>query len=105
MNATQVLAMESPKYPGRLVRALIGRAPKQLHCRGNLELLLSQTVGFSGSRQASPKGLEVASSYAAQFAREGWTVASGYANGIDLASHRAALAAGGSTIVVLPHAT
>ena len=103
MNNTHVLPMESPKYPGRLVRALDGSAPKKLHCRGNLDLLLSKCIGFSGSRKASPKGLEVASTYAAQFAREGWTVTSGYANGVDVASHRAALAAGGSTILVLPY--
>ena len=103
MNNTHVLTMESPKYPGRLVRALDGSEPKKLHCRGNLDLLLSKCIGFSGSRKASPKGLEVASTYAAQFARESWTVTSGYANGVDVASHRAALAAGGSTILVLPY--
>lgn len=100
---TLTLPIDSSQYPGQLARALAGKAPKQLHCRGNVDLLLSKTIGFSGSRKASPKGLDQAEAYAGQFAREGWTVVSGYATGVDEASHRAALAAGGSTILVLPH--
>jgi DNA processing protein len=93
----------SNQYPGQLIRALGGRAPKQLHCLGNVDLLRNRTIGFSGARKASAKGLDQAETYAGQFAREGWTVVSGYANGVDVASHRAALAAGGTTILVLPH--
>jgi len=100
---TLTLSIDSDQYPGQLARALGGKAPRQLHCRGNLELLASKTVGFSGSRNASPKGLDQAETYAAQFARQGWTVVSGYAHGVDVASHRAALAAGGATVLVLPH--
>jgi len=79
------------------------KAPRLLHCLGNLDLLVSKTIGFSGSRKASARGLDLAEAYAGQFAREGWTVVSGYATGLDEVSHRAALAAGGSTILVLPH--
>lgn len=100
---TLTVNIDSSQYPGQLARALGGKSPRQLHCRGNLDLLVSTTVGFSGSRKASPKGLDLAETYARQFAREGWTVVSGYANGVDVASHRAALAAGGATILVLPH--
>ena len=100
---TLTVNIESIQYPSQLARALGGKTPRQLHCRGNLDLLVSETVGFSGSRKASAKGLDLAETYAGQFAREGWTVVSGYANGVDVASHRAALAAGGSTILVLPH--
>lgn len=100
---TLTLNIDSNQYPGQLARALAGKAPRQLHCQGNLELLMSKTIGFSGARKASAKGLDQAEAYAGQFAREGWTVVSGYATGVDTVSHRAALAAGGSTILVLPH--
>jgi DNA processing protein len=100
---TLTVNIDSKQYPGQLARALGEKAPTQLHCRGNVDLLLSKAVGFSGSRKASTKGLHQAETYASEFACDGWTVVSGYANGVDMASHRAALAAGGSTILVLPH--
>ena len=95
--------LTTEKYPRQLAEALGRKAPGQLNCRGNLELLRTPAVGFSGSRKASPKGLEQADIYARQLVREGWTVVSGHASGVDVAAHRAALAAGGTTILVLPH--
>lgn len=100
---TVTLNTESNQYPDQLARALGGKAPRHLHCLGNLDLLRRKKVGFSGARKASAKGLNLAETYAGQFAREGWTVVSGYANGVDVVSHGAALAAGGTTILVLPH--
>ena len=94
--------LDSQQYPRQLADALGGKAPSKLYCRGNLDLLHAKAVGFSGSRKASAKGLDQAETYARQLAREGWTVISGHANGIDVASHRAALAANGTTILVLP---
>jgi len=100
---TFTLSLDSNQYPGQLARVLGVKTPRLLHCRGNFDLLLSKTVGFSGSRKASAKGLDQAETYARQFAREGWTVVSGHASGVDVASHRGALTAGGATILVLPH--
>jgi DNA processing protein len=103
MNRKHIVTPGAKHYPRDLVRAMGFKGPQCLHCRGNLNLLNGQGIGFSGSRKASLKGLEVAKAYATRFARQGWTVTSGYANGVDLAAHRAALAAGGTTVVVLPH--
>ena len=100
---TVTVNLNTQNYPNQLAQALGRRAPGQLDCRGNLELLRTPGVGFSGARQASPKGLEQADTCARQLAREGWTIVSGHASGVDVASHRAALAAGGTTILVLPH--
>src|SRR5207245_228710 len=57
--------------------------------------------GFSGSRKASDKGLDVARDCAEQLVAAEVVVASGYAAGVDTCAHTAALAAGGMTILVL----
>lgn len=103
MLRNQIITSGSDQYPAALAQALGKKAPKQMQCLGNVGLLYSQAIGFSGSRKAGNSGRAVAAAYAEQFARKGWTVTSGYASGIDLVTHRAALAAGGNTVVVLPH--
>jgi len=76
-------------------------APPVLFMRGNPDLAMKAAVGFCGSRAASAKGLTVASDCARSLAREGVNVVSGYARGVDLAAHRAALEVGGTTTMVL----
>jgi adenine-specific DNA methylase len=58
-------------------------------------------VSFAGSRKSSPKGLTIATEAARELAEQGANIVSGYANGVDLATHRAALEAGGATTLVL----
>ncbi|NPB05205.1 MAG: DNA-processing protein DprA [Aquificae bacterium] len=61
------------------------------------------STGFSivGTRKASREGRLKASAFAAELARAGFMVVSGGAEGVDLAAHEGALAAGGRTAVVL----
>jgi DNA processing protein len=54
-----------------------------------------------GARAATTYGCDVASSIAYELAERGVVVVSGAAYGIDGAAHRAALAAGGTTVAVL----
>jgi len=82
----------------------LGRAaPWALWVRGTVDLRLSllRSVSIVGSRAATHYGVDVASSFASDLALSGWTVVSGGAFGIDAATHRGALAAGGVTVAVL----
>jgi DNA processing protein len=77
-------------------------APLGLWARGPLRLdEIRRSVSVVGSRSATTYGEDVAAQIAAECATAGWTVVSGGAFGIDVAAHRGALAAGGSTVAVL----
>ena len=80
---------------------LPGEPERLLRLRGNSALLGLPSVAIVGSRKVSLKGLDAARDCAAQLARAGVNVVSGYARGVDLASHIAALEAGGTTTLVL----
>ena len=96
------MAVPAPQYPQILITLLRQNTPTVLSCMGNLNLLKKAKVGFSGSRKASEKGLWIARDCASQLAEQDICVVSGYASGVDMAAHRAALQSGGSTIIVLP---
>jgi DNA processing protein len=88
-------------YPGMLKRRLGDSAPPVLTIMGNERLLDEPAVGFCGSRAAREKGLAVTGDTATQLAEAGLGVVSGCATGVDMAAHKAALGAGGSTTLVL----
>lgn len=98
----EYMAVPAPQYPKALIAMLQQNTPTVLSCIGNLNLLHKQKVGFSGSRKASEKGLWIARDCASQLAEQDVCVVSGYASGVDITAHRAALQHGGSTIIVLP---
>jgi len=96
-----VLSVVDPGYPERLKNALDDDAPLLLLCRGNQDLFRTQSVGFCGSREATEKGLATARDTADLLAREGINIVSGFAAGVDMNAHRAALTSGGTTTIVL----
>lgn len=71
-------------------------------CAGNLDLLETYGAGIVGTRTPSRVGEAVAADCARFFAGCEAAVVSGGADGIDTAAHRAAIDAGGKTVVVLP---
>lgn len=89
-------------YPVSLVNMFGALAAPDIWIMGAVELLGERAVGFCGSRKATDRGLEVAADCARQLSHARVTVVSGYAPGVDMASHEAALASGGRTIIVLP---
>jgi DNA processing protein len=76
-------------------------APPVLFCRGNLELLGAPGIGLCGSRNASEEGLRAARAGGEIATEENHTVISGYARGVDIAAHTAALASGGRTVICI----
>lgn len=90
----------SPGYPHllRQVRA----APSFLFYLGAVDLLTAHGIGMCGSRNASDEGLRAAAACGEVATQHGLTVVSGYARGVDTASHVSALSSGGSTVIVLP---
>lgn len=95
------ISILDPAYPAALKATLGEEAPVLLLCAGNLALSSKASVGFCGSREATEKGLATAWDCADLLAREGINIVSGFAAGVDMNAHRAALAAGATTTVVL----
>lgn len=95
------LFLGDPLYPRRLATMLGDKAPPMITYLGNPVLMDAPAVSFCGSRKASEKGLSVAADCASQLGVNGIDVVSGYAAGVDMKVHTAALESGGTTAVVL----
>ena len=86
-------------YPTNL--RFIHNLPPFLFYRGALDAHLdARSIAVVGTRSASGEGLSRARRMARRLAELGVSIVSGLARGIDTASHRAALDAGGRTIAV-----
>jgi DNA processing protein len=76
--------------------------PPTLFVAGDGNAFATRAVAIVGTRRASGYGLSVTAEIADDLARSGIAVVSGLALGVDGAAHRAAVAAGGRTVAVLP---
>ncbi len=91
-------------YPVNLKSLLKLNTPPVLSMIGNINLLSNRTVGFSGSRKVSEKGVAITKDCVEQLSQEkDISIVSGYAQGVDKEAHYTALASGGSTIIILPN--
>lgn len=77
-----------------------GRTPIGLWMIGGFPAA-APTVAIVGARACTGYGLQAAGQLAAELAKDGATVVSGAALGVDGAAHRGALAVGGVTVAVL----
>ena len=93
------LTWESAAYPPILLQ--IDDPPPVLYVRGQIVAQDEWAVAVVGTRQATTYGKEVTRRLAGALARNGITVVSGLARGIDAHAHEAAIDAGGRTIAVL----
>ncbi len=98
-RGVHVVTVLDATYPTNL-RHVYNRPPF-LFVRGNLRAEDNRAVAVVGTRNPSGAGLDQAIRLSTELARNGVTVLSGLARGIDGAAHRAALAAGGRTVAVM----
>lgn len=95
----RALAWHDDSYPRRLKE--IYDRPPLLYVRGQLTSADEWAVALVGTRRATVYGRQAAEELAGGLARNGVTVVSGLARGIDSIGHKTTLAAGGRTIAVL----
>lgn len=95
----QVLTWDDAAYPRRLKQ--IDQPPPVLYLRGSLSPLDDFAVAVVGTRRITGYGRQVTEELAACLARNGITVVSGLARGVDGVAHEQALKAGGRTFAVL----
>lgn len=98
-HGVTLLNFQDPNYPENLLR--IHDPPPLLYVKGSLAKRDRLSIAVVGSRMASPYGWSVTFRLARDLARQGVTIVSGMAKGIDSFAHQGALAAAGRTIAVL----
>jgi DNA processing protein len=94
----KVITWNDPQYPRRLKE--IDSSPPVLYVRGSLLTDDECCIAIVGTRRASAYGRQSAEELAGDLARNGITIVSGLARGIDTVAHEASLQAGGRTIAV-----
>ena len=99
----RILALGDADYPARLAEA--DDAPLLLYYLGKGNLNATHIVSVVGTRRCTERGRELCAHFAADLQRMApdTLIVSGLAYGIDIAAHRAALAAGLPTVGVLAH--
>lgn len=95
-----IITIGDADYPERLRQ--IPSPPVALYIKGNTHVLSDDlSIAIVGTRNATPYGRNNAFDFGYNLAKNGVTVVSGGALGIDTASHQGALQAGGKTVCVL----
>ena len=96
----RILTLQDAEYPARLRN--IFDPPVLLYCKGRLPAVDEEvSIAMVGTRSATPYGIRSAEEIGYGLAKQGAVVVSGMAEGIDAASIRGALRAGGKVISVL----
>ena len=94
-----VLTWEDAAYPPLLRQ--IDYPPPVLYVRGSLLPADEWAVAIVGTRRATTYGKQITRALSGDLVRNGITIVSGLARGIDAVAHQAALDAGGRTIGVM----
>ncbi len=97
-DRAHIITLDDARYP-KLLRE-IADPPPVLYVYGQLSALSVNPFAIIGSRNPSRTGTETAFAFAEHLSQMGFSIVSGLALGIDVASHQGALAADGATIAV-----
>jgi len=89
-ESRRALCIGDDDYPAVLLQT--PDPPLLLYVQGQVEFLHRRSLAIVGSRNASPQGVDNARAFAAHLSRQGWTIVSGLAFGID-GAHTEAVAA------------
>lgn len=95
----QIITREDEGYPEKLLN--IDQPPPVLYMRGIIKPEDRWAVAVVGTRRVTSYGRQVTEQVSTYLARNGMTVVSGLARGVDGVAHHSALAGGGRTIAVL----
>lgn len=95
----QFITMEDAAYPGRLKH--ISSPPYSLYVKGKMPQETKKAVGIVGARGRSAYGCSVARQLGENLGKNGISVISGLARGIDADAHAGAIHGGGVTFAVL----
>jgi DNA processing protein len=87
------------EYPQKLRDA--SHPIELLYYQGAWDLVESRCVAVVGTRKPSAEGIKRTQQLVRELVRDGWTIVSGLAAGIDTIAHMTALECGGRTIAVL----
>jgi DNA processing protein len=94
-----VITWDDAGYPSYLLN--VDQPPPILYLRGSLTSDDAYAVAIVGTRNVTPYGRQVTEELASFLARNGVTIVSGLARGVDAIAHTAALKSGGRTLAVL----
>lgn len=98
-TGVKVLTWEDEEYPRRLRE--IHAPPPVFYIRGSLVIEDEWSVAIVGTRRVTSYGKQVTRELASFLARNGITVISGMARGVDSIAHESALEAGGRSLAIL----
>jgi DNA processing protein len=100
-DAHHIVHYGSDEYPDMLTRQ--SGAPLMLFVNGDIDTLHLPALAIVGSRNPTRGGVRNAVNFSRHLARNGYTIVSGLAQGIDTAAHRGALDVKGRTVAFLGH--
>lgn len=95
----EIITCIDEAYPTAL--KTIHDPPLALYVKGTLRPQDVHAIAVVGSRRCTHYGTQVADRLSFQLAKQGYTVVSGLARGIDAAAHQGAMKGGGRTLAVL----
>lgn len=95
----RIVTLADAEYPPALLN--IADPPVLLYAQGRMELLAATSLAVVGSRNATMQGMQNSERFSEAVSRNGLTIISGLALGIDAAAHRGGLHGIGSTVAVI----